>query len=208
MEMTSKANLVQDKSHKKNGRYNNKKHDHIPKPNSNPTFKKKWNCYVCGKSCHRAPQCMKRMRNDNPSRSNENIFEGDDKIDAVISHVCLIANVKEYVIDSDGQLDSSATKHICTSRDVFTSYIIVGEGEEHVYLSDSRTLNVLGKEKVLLKLTFGKTSTLNDILHMPNIIANLIYVALLGKSGVKVSFEYNRVVMIKNNVFMGKNYCN
>lgn len=113
MEMTSKANLVQDKSHKKNGRNNNKKHDHIPKRNSNPTFKKKGNCYVCGRSCHHAPQCWKKMRNDNPFKPNENIFEGDDKIDAIISHVCLIANVKEYVIDSDGQCERICDRFWC-----------------------------------------------------------------------------------------------
>ena len=31
---------------------------------------------------------------------------------------------------------------------------------------------------------------------------------LLGKMGVKVSFEFDKVVMTKNNNFMGKGYCN
>jgi len=35
----------------------------------------------------------------------------------------------------------------------------------------------------------------------------LISVALLGKVGVKVLFESDKIVMTKNNVFVGKGYC-
>ena len=59
----------------------------------------------------------------------------------------------------------------------------MGEGEEHVYMGDSITANVIGKGKVLLKLTSGRTLALNEVLHVPNIRANLISVALLGKVG-------------------------
>ena len=59
-----------------------------------------------------------------------------------------------------------------------------------------------------MKLTSGKTLALNDVLHVPNIRANLVFVALLGKVGIKVSFEYNKIVMTKNNVFVGKGFCN
>ncbi|OMO54671.1 Integrase, catalytic core [Corchorus capsularis] len=48
----------------------------------------------------------------------------------------------------------------------------------------------------------------NDVLHVPNIRANLISVSLLGKVGVKVSFESDKIVMTKNNVLVGKGYCN
>ena len=90
---------------------------------------------------------------------------------------------------------------------LFTSYTSVGDGEEHVYLGDSRTTPVLGEGKVLLKLTFGKTLALSDLLHMPSIRLNLISIALLGSVRVKVSFESDKIVMTKNNVFVGKGYC-
>jgi len=38
-----------------------------------------------------------------------------------------------------------ATRHICANRSAFTSYTSVGDGEEHVYLGDSRTTPVIGK---------------------------------------------------------------
>ncbi|XP_050233359.1 uncharacterized protein LOC126681848 [Mercurialis annua] len=88
-------------------------------------------------------------------------------------------------------VDSGATRHICASRDTFSSYKPVGDVEEHVFLGDSRTTPVLGKGKVLLKLTSGKTLALNEVLHVQNIRANLLSVALMGKGGVKVSFEFD-----------------
>ena len=59
----------------------------------------------------------------------------------------------------------------------------------------------------MLKLTSGKTLALNGVLHVPNIRENLVLVALLGKVG-KVSFEFDRIVITKNNVFVGKGFCN
>ena len=60
----------------------------------------------------------------------------------------------------------------------------------------------------MLKLTSRKTLALNDILHVPRMRANLISVALLGKAGVKISFESDKIVMTRNNIFVGKGYCN
>ena len=84
----------------------------------------------------------------------------------------------------------------------------VGDAKKVVYLRDSHTTQVLGKCKVMLKLTFGKTLALNDVLHGPNIRANLVSVSLLRKVRVKVSFEFDRIVMTKNNIFVGKGFCN
>ena len=126
-------------------------------------------------------------------------MEGDDIIVFVVSQANMVTNSKNWVVDS------GATRHICANRDAFTSYTLIGDDEKVVYLDDSQ---VLGKGKVMLKLTLGKTLALNDVLHVPNIRANLVVAALLGKVGVKVSFESDRIVMTKNNIFMGKTFCN
>ena len=85
---------------------------------------------------------------------------------------------------------------------------MVGDDEKVVYLGDSHTAQVLGNGKVMLKLTLRKTLALNEVLHVPNIRANLVYFSLLERVGVKVSFESNKIVMTKNNVFMEKGFCN
>ena len=113
----------------------------------------------------------------------------------------MVTNSKNWVIDT------SATRYICENKDVFASYTLVGGDKKVVYLGDSHTTQVLGKGKVMLKLTLGKTLALNDMLHVSNIRANLVSVDLLGKVGVKVSFESDRIVMTKNNIFVEKGFC-
>ena len=66
---------------------------------------------------------------------------------------------------------------------------------------------MVGKGKVLLKLTSGKTLSLSDVLHVPNNRANLVFVALLSKVGVKLAFESDKIAMTKNGIFIGKGYC-
>ena len=105
-------------------------------------------------------------------------------------------------------VDSGATRNICVNKDAFTSYTPVGDDEKVVYLGDSHTTQVLGKGKVMLKLTSGKTLALSDVLDVPNVRANLVLVSLLGKVRVKVSFESDGIVMTKNNVIVGKGFCN
>ncbi|XP_043807681.1 uncharacterized protein LOC122722090 [Manihot esculenta] len=201
-ELATRANLVQGKVHKSNNRYENKKLDYKSKFN-NPIFKKKRYCLVCGKPGHDAPHWRKRVINDIPPKPKVNLVERDDIIAAVISQTFFVANVQDWVVYS------GATKHICTNRNVFTSYSTMGKGEEHVYLGDSRIASVLGKGRVLLKLTSGsKILALNEVLHVPNIRANLISVVLLEKAGIKVSFGSDKIIPTKNDIFIRKYYCN
>jgi len=64
--LSAKANMVEDKlDHKRKNNFRNSR------PNgSNPTFKKKGNCFICEKPNNHAPQSRHRARNDNPSRTN------------------------------------------------------------------------------------------------------------------------------------------
>ena len=66
-------------------------------------------------------------------------------------------------------VDSGATRHIYGNRSASTSYTTVKEGEEQVFIGDSRSTPVIGKGKVLLKLTSGKVLALSHVLHVPDI---------------------------------------
>jgi hypothetical protein len=114
----------------------------------------------------------------------------------------MVTNEKKWVVNS------SATRHICENKKFFSTYTSFNDEEEVVYLEDSRIANVLGKGKVLLKLTLGKTLALNEMMHVLNIRANLVSIALLGKFRIKVLFEFDKIVMTKKNVFMGRGYYN
>ena len=77
-----------------------------------------------------------------------------------------------------------------------------------MFLGDSRSTPMIGKGKVLIKLTYEKVLALSDVLHVPDICWNLVLVSLLGKAGVKILFDSNQIVLTKNDAFVGKGYCN
>ena len=144
-DITTKANLVETKP--RNKRYDNsfKKPDYKPN-SSNPTFKKKGHCFVCGKAGHHAAQCRKRAKesfekNGNPPKPSANFVQGDDGDDneiiaAMLSQVLLIFDIRKWVVDS------GATKHICANKELYSSF---EEGYDKIYLADSRTTKVQGK---------------------------------------------------------------
>ncbi|KAL5787945.1 hypothetical protein ACOSP7_004894 [Xanthoceras sorbifolium] len=190
-EITSNANVVenyvqvpQNNKKQQNFKSFHKKVMNNKNPNFNPSFKKKGRCFVCGKPGHYAQQCRYKMGDKNPSKVN--LVERDDVIVVVVvSEVNIVdAQKKDWVIDS------GATKHICGDMNYFYNYTSVKkEGEESVYLGDSRSTPVIGKGKILLKLTYGKILSLNNVLHVPTIRYNLVSVYLLGKASLKISFE-------------------
>ena len=113
----------------------------------------------------------------------------------------MVTNIKDWIVDS------KATRHICGNISAFTFYTKVKEGEEQVFMGNLRSSPVIGKGKVL-KLTSGKVLALNDVLHVSDIRWNLVSVSLLGKVGVKIMFESEKIMLTKNDAFVGKGYCN
>ncbi|KAL6328606.1 hypothetical protein AAG906_003291 [Vitis piasezkii] len=52
----------------------------------------------------------------------------------------MVTSVKDWVVDS------KATKHICENKSAFTSYSTIKEGEEQVFMGDSRMSLMIGNE--------------------------------------------------------------
>lgn len=88
----------------------------------------------------------------------------------------------------------------------FSSYFAVDD-DEQVYMGDSRSSPVAGQNEVLLKLTLGKILLSCKHAHVLKIRWDLISVSFLVKIGVKVYFESDKIVIIKNKWFVGKGYC-
>ena len=96
---------------------------------------------MCGKVGHNAAQCKFRKGDHLHSKPQANLIELE-VIVAVVSEVNLVNNLFEWV------LDTGATRHICTNRNMFTEYEEVNDGEI-VFLGDACTAKVVGKGKVL-----------------------------------------------------------
>jgi hypothetical protein len=59
---------------------------------------------------------------------------------------------------------------------------------ENLYMKNSSTSKVLDVGNVILKITFEKLFTLNNVLHVNDIRKNLVYGSLLSKNGFKMDF--------------------
>ena len=103
-------------------------------------------------------------------------------------------------------VDSGATRHICINKNSFISYNDMEEGEERIYVGNSKRVAAFGKGKVNLKLTARKILSLNDVLYVPEMCYNLISVSVLGKANVKVIFENDEAVLTKCGNFVVKGH--
>ena len=93
--------------------------------NYNPTFKKKGNCFVCGKLGDHAATNYKRHKKTKENPSKANLVEGEDIIIAVV-----VPKVNVFAGNNDWVVDFSATKYICDDKSVLYDYESMIEGEE------------------------------------------------------------------------------
>ena len=113
----------------------------------------------------------------------------------------LVGNIKEWF------LNSGATRHICSAKEAFATYTHV-EYNEDLFMGNTATTRIAGTGKVMLKMTFDKVLTLNNVLHVPTVRKNLVSTALLVKNGFKCVQVSDKVVISKNEMFIGKGYLN
>jgi hypothetical protein len=73
-------------------------------------------------------------------------------------------------------------------------------------MGDAHIASVVGKGKILLKSTFGKSLALHAILHIPDIQRNLLSGSLLNKARIKMVLDADKVVLTRNGDFVGKSY--
>ncbi|KAL2245992.1 UNVERIFIED_CONTAM: hypothetical protein Sindi_2867400 [Sesamum indicum] len=165
-----KANLVESTGFK--NRFPQNKIKGFQKNNQHKTFKgpdskiqkHKISCYCCGKLGHKAYQCYHRKdqqkTNQNPTtKSTPQVnlidIENDEIIAAVVVEANLIENKEDWI------LDTGASRHFCSNKALFHELSDATDGE-CVFMGNSTTAGVLGKGKIFLKLTSGKTLALND----------------------------------------------
>ncbi|XP_070042520.1 uncharacterized protein [Nicotiana tomentosiformis] len=111
----------------------------------------------------------------------------------------LVGNPKEWWIDSRD------TRHICVVKEAFATYSIAGP-EEELSIKNTATTKIEGCGKIFLKMTSGKVLMLNNVLHVPTIRKNLVSTSLLVKNRFKCVFVSEKVIVRKNDMYVGKGY--
>ena len=177
----------------------NKKRKKSNEEKNEPSKKRfKGNCYNCGKYGHMASEC-RAPKKDKKKKDQANLNEDMDFLCAMLSECNLVGNPKEW------WMDSGATRHVCSNRELFSSYIVAGQGET-ICMANSATTKIEGTGKIGLKMTSGKIVTLNNVLHVPKMRKNLVSTSLLVKNGFKCVFVSDKIVLSKNDMFVGKGY--
>ena len=71
-------------------------------------------------------------------------------------------------------------------------------------MGDHNKAKVLGKGTIDVKMSSGKVLILTNIFHVPDIEKNLVSANLLCKSGVKAVLDSDKLILSKNEIFVGK----
>ena len=102
-------------------------------------------------------------------------------------------------------MDTGATRHVCSNRDIFTSFQPIQNGQR-LFMGNAATSAIEGKGTIVLKMTSEKELTLKDVLFVPEIRKNLVSGSLLSKHGFRLVFESDKVVITKCGVYVGRGY--
>ncbi|XP_074306478.1 uncharacterized protein LOC141641726 [Silene latifolia] len=200
---TVKANVVEYRNTGKNKR----SYDQYNKAqNSDKSIKTMTgNCWWCDKPGHSAFKCKakkayeerqqnqgnrnnahggKFQKKDNNQRGGYKNYKSNKPQ----------ANVVEGSSEGDGIIAAMVSE---INLDLYKELKDVDE-KEVVYVGNSSKVPVLDIGKVHLKLTSGKVLALENVLYVPDMRRNLISGALLNKAGLKLTFEFDKLVMSKN----------
>ncbi|KAL0396561.1 UNVERIFIED_CONTAM: hypothetical protein Scaly_0104500 [Sesamum calycinum] len=203
-----KANLVEpsesskDRFQRKGQKFKKNVQQKSHKGNDGKIQKNKCQCYCCGKTGHKAYQCYQRKDQQKTNKKQNpqlNLAETEEIIAVVVVEANLVENKVDWI------LDTGASKHFCANKELFHEFHEASDGE-CVFMGNSTTAGVMGKGKVLLKLTSGKILALLDVLYVPSLRRNLISGSLLNKVGLKIVLESDKVIITRNGDFIGKGY--
>jgi len=118
-----------------------------------------------------------------------NLTEDIEVFCAVTLEVNMVSKSTEWI------LNTGATRHFWANKDLMHDFEDVPDGE-YVFMGDVATALVMGKWKVLLKFTFGKSLCLNNVLFVPSLHRNLVLSSPLDIVGFEVNHKAEKIVIL------------
>jgi hypothetical protein len=98
--------------------------------------------------------------------------------------------------------ESGASFHMTPHREWFSEYERYDGG--NVFLGDDSTTRIIGRGKFKLRLIDGRIRTLPSVLHIPELVRNLIFVRKMDDARVKTIFEKEACRMIQGSMVLLK----
>ncbi|KAL6572114.1 hypothetical protein OROMI_013072 [Orobanche minor] len=204
--MEAKVNSLEHGSSSKKRKLN-----HVQEKGKKPFKANKFtgNCHNCGKPNHKAKDCrltISSIGQRNKGKQVANVVEHgnvdmpnlelsamveelDEEVSAMVIETNLVENRRAWYVDT------GVTSHICTEKDMFSSYTVT-DGRK-LQMANSASSVIAGVGNVVLKLTSGKELLLKDVLHVPEVRRNLVSGSLLVSHGFRLVFESEKFIMSK-----------
>ena len=96
-------------------------------------------------------------------------------------------------------VDSAATRHIARNRELFVDLKEKQLGEHKLYMGNHTYSDVLGEGRC--KFSIGDSViVLNNMLYVPSVRRNLIYIPMLDEKGFEVKMKSSRVFISKGDI--------
>ncbi|GFZ11016.1 hypothetical protein Acr_22g0004140 [Actinidia rufa] len=132
-------------------------------------------CFYCDQEGHIKRDCPKYKAQDQSSDT-----AATTAVMAVdLSDVLLAASEDGK---SDWVLDSGSAYHLCRDREMFSTYAAC---EGHIWMANNTSSRVVGKGSVQFRMTDGRSVTLTEVRHVPNLRKNLISIGMLDAKGCR-----------------------
>ena len=84
-------------------------------------------------------------------------------------------------------IDSGASTHMTCNKEWYDKYYEKTDGT-HIYLGDNRSLKVQGYGVISVYLPNGQLTQIHDVMYVPGIKNNFIYVSTITDNNLKVEF--------------------
>ncbi|GFZ13815.1 thioesterase superfamily protein [Actinidia rufa] len=135
-------------------------------------------CFYCDQEGHIKRDCPKYKAQD---QSSDTVATAVMAVDEDESDVLLAASDDGK---SDWVLDSGSAYHLCRDREVFSTYAAC---EGRIWMANNTCSRVVGRGSVRFRMADGRSVTLTEVRHVPNLRKNLISIGMLDANGC--SFE-------------------
>lgn len=147
--------------------------------------KKHMRCYKCNRFGHLKHECRSKTKVKDQSHLAQDSSKDSDENAAWI----LCFSAKE-ICSEDWYLDSGATQHMSPVRKNFVNFQQIDERK--ITVADNNKIVAVGIGEVQLKVKVSnktKNLTVNDVLYVPQLAANLISISKLSELGLMVTFK-------------------
>ena len=103
----------------------------------------------------------------------------------------------------DWWLDTGATCHVCSNKDLFFTYVVT---KKNMSMAIRSTVAVLGTRTMVLTLISGNTITLKSVKYVPSIFKNLVSGSSLCDTGIKLDFKGGKDILSYKKMYFGNAY--